>query len=124
MGIIALFDRSDRAFAARLVWSAKPGTRFELLPPKATDPQRARMWALLTDISSQYVHAGRRHDPETWRGLMLQACGQEIDWVPTLDGKSLLPFGGSTEKMGVAEMGEFLSFIESWGVMNGVEFRK
>jgi hypothetical protein len=123
MGIVAIYDRGDRDFVHRLIDTATPGTRIELLPPKSTDPQRNRMWALLTDISKQYVHAGRKHDPEMWRGLMLQACGQEVDWVPTLDGSSLIPFGGSTEKMGVREMAEFLSFIEAWGVQNGVVFR-
>jgi hypothetical protein len=123
MAIIAIYDRGDRAFACRLIERAAPGSRFELLPPKSTDPQERRMWALLADISKQYQHAGRYHDQEVWRSLMLQVFGQEVDWIPSLGGEAVIPFGGSHKKMGVSEMAEFLSFIEAWGVQNGVVFR-
>jgi hypothetical protein len=55
---------------------------------------------------------------------MLHACGKEVDWAPSLDGSTFIPFGGSTERMGRQDMNEFLAFIEVWGVQNGVNFRE
>lgn len=123
MSIVVIHDDGDRAFVRSLINKARPGTRVQMLQPKRTDEQEAKLWAMLADVARQVEHCGRNYDPSQWRILFLHACGQEVEFAPSLDGSTFIPFQGHSSKMSVSEMSELIEFISCWGAEHGVEFR-
>jgi len=118
--LLVLHDDSIRARAARWIASAPKDTRVEFKAPKRTTDQNARMWAMLTDISRQKEHCGRKYTPDQWKILVMHACGREVQFIPALDGKTFLPWGQSSSDLSKDEMSELIEFLFAWGAENGV----
>lgn len=119
---VIVHHAADRALIAN--WAAKVpnGTRVEFKAPKRTLPQNDRFWALLTDVAMQKEHAGRRYTPDQWKVLFLHAMGREVQFIPSLDNSTFIPWGQSSSDLSVSEMGDLMTFIEAWGAENGVVF--
>jgi hypothetical protein len=81
------------------------------------------MWAMLSDIACQYEHCGRKYTPEEWKILMMHAWGREVRFVPSLDGKTFVPFAASSSDLSKAEMAELITFMDAWGAEHGVTFQ-
>lgn len=103
-------------------WVAKlpVGTRVEFKAPKRTLPQNDRMWAMLTDIAAQKLHAGRKYTPDQWKVLFMHACGREVQFIPALDNSTFIPWGQSSSDLSKEEMTDLIEFLFSWGSENGV----
>ena len=112
-----------RARAADLLARVPDGTRVEFKGGRRTLPQNDRMWAMLTDVARQKEHAGRRFTPDQWKVLFLHAIGREVQFLPSLDCETFIPWGQSSSDLSKAEMSELIEFIQSWGVVNGVVFQ-
>ena len=80
------------------------------------------MWAMLTEFSQQLKHGGRYYEPERWKAILLHAWGQEIEFLPSLDGNAFIPYGNQSRKMSKRDMTSFLEFIIAEGIQNGVVF--
>ena len=90
---------------------------------RRSSEQNAKMWAMLTEFSQQLEHGGRFYDPEHWKAILLHAWGQEIEFLPALDGKTFIPYGNQSSKMLKRDMISFLDFIGIEGNRRGVVFR-
>lgn len=117
---IILANDGTRAFAARAIASAPDGAVVTIAPPRRTLSQNARLWAMLTDLSRQCPE-GRRYTPETWKALVMHACGHEVQWLPGLTGEPF-PIGFRSSKLTKAQMAELLEWIEAYGAEHGVKF--
>lgn len=120
--MIIVHGTNDRAKAADWCRKAPPGTRIEFKASKRTLPQNDRMWAMLTDVAQQKEHCGRHYSADQWKILMMHACGRELQFLPSLDGATFIPWGSSSSDLSKAEMTELMDFIEAWGAENGVVF--
>ena len=120
--VIVINSDADRAKAVRWAEQAPPGTRIEFKRSKRSLPQNDKMWAMLTEISEQSMHAGKKYTPDQWKVLFLHACGREVQFLPALDGSTFLPWGQSSSDLSKDEMSELIEFIHSWGAENGVRF--
>jgi len=118
--LLVLHDDKIRARAVAWVTSAPKDTRVEFKAPKRTTDQNARMWAMLTDISVQKLHAGRRYTPDQWKVIFMHACGREVQFIPSLDGATFIPWGQSSSDLSIPEMSELIEFLFAWGAENGV----
>lgn len=78
------------------------------------------MWAMLTDIAAQKEHSGRKYTPDQWKILFLHAIGREVQFIPSLDNKTFLPWGQSSSDLSKKEMGDLIDFIDAWCAQNGV----
>lgn len=110
----------QRQKASNWVAQAPVGTRVEFKRPKRTLPQNDRMWAMLTDIAQQKEHCGRRYAPDQWKVIFMAACGREVQFIPSLDGSTFIPWGQSSSDLSKEEMTELIDFIFAWGAENGV----
>ena len=99
---------------------APTGSRVEFKAPKRTLPQNDRFWAMLTDISTQKTHTGRKFTPDQWKVLFMHACGREVQFLPSLDGSTFIPWGQSSSDLSKDEMTDLIEFIISWCAENGV----
>jgi hypothetical protein len=116
---------TDEARQKAVTWvnKAPVGTRVEFKASKRSLPPNDRMWAMLTDIAAQKEHGGRKYTPDQWKVLFLSACGQEVQFIPALDGKTFLPWGQSSSDLSKQEMTDLIEFMLVWGSENGVTFQ-
>lgn len=84
--------------------------------------QNNKMWAMLTEFAQQLKHADRYYGPERWKAILLHAWGQEIEFLPSLDGNAFIPYGNQSSKMSKRDMSSFLEFIIAEGTKRGVKF--
>jgi len=126
MGRALLIMDSDfnRRKAIEWIGKAPEGARIEFKASKRTLPQNDLMWALLTEVSEQLDHAGKRYDPDQWKAIFLHAFGREISFLPSLDQKTFLPIELSSSDLSKDEMTDFIEFIMKEGSDRGVVFRQ
>jgi hypothetical protein len=121
---ITLSGKPDRERAMRWIEQAPAGTRLTFKDSKRTLAQNDRLWAMLTDVATQKEHAGRRYTPDQWKVLFMHACGREVQFVPSLDNSTFIPWGQSSSDLSKTEMTDLIEFIFSWGASNGVAFHE
>lgn len=122
--VVVVKHSADRSLIARWADRVPEGTRVEFKKPKRTLPQNDRMWAMLTDIAQQKLHAGRKYTPDQWKVLFLHACGREVQFIPALDGTTFIPWGQSSSDLSKEEMTDLIEFMFAWGADNGVAFHE
>lgn len=120
--LIVLNSGNDRSKAISFIQQAPDGTRVELKAERRTLPQNDRMWAMLTDIATQKEHNGRKYTSNQWKAIFMSACGREVQFIPSLDGKSFIPWGQSSSDLSKEEMTQLIEFMLAWGAENGVVF--
>lgn len=120
--VIVLNDERELMRAEKWLKQAPAGTRLEFKAPKRSLPQNDRLWAMLTDVATQKDHAGRKYTPDQWKVLFMHACGREVQFIPSLDNATFIPWGQSSSDLSKAEMTELIEFIHAWGAEHGVVF--
>lgn len=114
---------SVNANVMRIIADAPAGTRVEIKEPKRSLPQNDRFWSMLTDFADQVEHHGRRYTPDQWKAIFLHAYGQEMTFVPSLDGKGFIPIGNRSSDLSVREMCDLQEMITAEGAARGVRFQ-
>jgi hypothetical protein len=120
--LIVLRGDADRQRGTAWIAKAPAGTRVEFKAPKRTLPQNDLMWSLLTTVAQQCEHAGRRYTPDQWKVIFMHAVGREVQFLPSLDGATFIPWGQSSSDLSKQEMTELTEFILAWGAERGVKF--
>ena len=82
--------------------------------------QNAKMWAMISDISRAKPE-GRRHTPDDWKCLFMNACGFEVQFLHGLDGDPF-PSGFRSSRMTVRQMADMITFIYAYGDRHGVKW--
>ena len=122
--LLVLHDDRSRERAIGWIRKAPKETRVTFQGPRRTLPQNDRMWAMLTDISTQAEHHGRKYAPQDWKVIFLSALGRETRFVPNLDGTGLIPIGQSSSDLSIAEMCDLTELMFSWGAEHGIVFHE
>jgi NinB protein len=122
--MIVLNQLGDRMRATEWLSKAPDGTRVTFQTSKRSLPQNSLMWAALTDVARQKQHHGRRYTPDQWKVIFMHACGREVQFLPSLDGATFIPWGQSSSELSKEEMTDLIEFILSWGAENGVVFHQ
>lgn len=122
--LVLIASAADRQKVAAWAQKAPWNTRVEFKAPKRSIPQNDRMWAMLTDVASQAAHNGKRYTPDQWKVLFMHACGREVQFLPSLDGSTFIPWGQSSSDLSKEEMTELIEFVFAWGSQHGVTFHE
>jgi hypothetical protein len=117
--VVTLGNSFSRDKAKRIVEQAPEGYVFSVSPPKRTNDQNAKMWAMLTDISLAKPE-GRMLTPDVWKSLFLHALDHSIRFEPALDGNGMVPMGFRSSKLTKAQMGDLLDLIGEYGARHQV----
>lgn len=118
--LVTLNALHQRDRAKRLIDQAPPGYVVEVREPRRTLPQNDRMWAMLTDIS----HAkplGRRHTPDDWKAIAMNACGWECQFCEGLDGRPF-PIGFRSSQLTKSQMTTLMDWLQAFGDEHGVQW--
>jgi hypothetical protein len=62
---------------------------------------------------------GRKHTPDEWKAIFMQAAGWEVAFLPGLSG-GWFPTGFKSSQMTVRQMADLITFIQSWGDEQGI----
>lgn len=110
----------QRARAHRLIEQAPVGYVVTVNEPKRTCAQSDKMWAMLTDISHA-MPMGRRHTPDDWKAIVMNACGWECQFVEGLDGRPF-PKGFRSSELTKAQMSTMIDWMQAFGDEHGVQW--
>lgn len=120
--VLVLSSREIRERGINWIRRAPANTRVEFKAEKRSLDQNSRMWAMLTDVAVQKEHAGRKYTADQWKVLFMHACGREVQFIPSLDNATFIPWGQSSSDLSKEEMTELQEFISAWGAQHGVVF--
>lgn len=120
--LVVINSLEERQRIAKWAMNVKLGTRVEFKETKRSLPQNDRFWAMLTDVSLQAVHCGRKYTPDEWKIIFLHAIGREIQFLPSLDEKTFVPWGQSSSDLSKEEMSDLMEFMSAWCAEHGVTF--
>ena len=117
---VVLTNEFSRARFKRIVDQAPDGYVAEVREPKRTLDQNDKMWAMLTDISVA-CPLGRRHTPDDWKAIFMNACGWECQFVEGLDGRPF-PKGFRSSHLTKSQMGDLITYMQAFGDEHGVKW--
>lgn len=120
--LLILRNDAVRNRAIEFVRKAPDGTRVEFKAEKRTTAQSDKMWATLTDISKQATLNGKRFDADRWKVIFMHALGQQVEFLPSLDGQTFVPYGNRSSDMSKSEMSDLIEMMRAWGGEHGVTF--
>jgi hypothetical protein len=120
--LVVIRSEADRQLIETWARKAPALTRVTFQRAKRSLDQNSKLWAALTDIAQQKEHLGRRYTPDQWKVIFMHACGREVQFIPSLDSATFIPWGQSSSDLSRDEMSELLEFILAWGAQNGVVF--
>jgi hypothetical protein len=115
---VILEGSGSRDVAHRIVSAAPAGSILNVKSPKRTVDQNAKLWAMLSDVSRAQP-LGRKHPPETWKALFMNACGYAVQFEMGLSGEPF-PIGFRSSRLSKEQMSELIEFILAWGSENAV----
>lgn len=92
----------------------------EVRPPRRTLSQNDKMHAMLTDIAV-CKPLGRRHTPDDWKAIAMNACSWECAFLEGLDGRPF-PVGFRSSKLTKAQMSTLIDWLQAFGDENGVRW--
>lgn len=119
---VNITSNRKREEALRIVRAAPPFSRVEVKAQKRTTAQNALLWSLLTAVSLQKDHCGRRYSPDQWKVIFMHACGREVQFIPSLDMSTFIPWGQRSSDLSKDEMTSLIEYMMAWGAENGVKF--
>ena len=115
---IRLTSPAQREYAKRLIDAAPDYAMVSIKAGDRTLDQNALMWVLLSDLSKACPN-GRKHTPEVWKALCMNACGYESQFQMGLSGEPF-PIGFRTSKLSKPQMAELITFIMQYGDENHI----
>lgn len=115
---VILAADSQRALAKQLIDRAPPYAVVNVREAKRTQEQSAKMWAMLSDIS-RAKPLGRRHTPDDWKAILMNACGWECQFIEGLDGRPF-PQGFRSSQLTKAQMSNLIEYMLAFGAEHHV----
>ena len=82
--------------------------------------QNKKMWPLLTDISKQVTWMGAKHDPETWKVIIVSAWRSQV-FVQGIGG-TLVVIPPKTSRLSKKSFSELIESIYSFGSGESVKW--
>lgn len=122
--LLVLWNDAMKAKAIDWIRRAPKETRVEFKGPKRTIPQNDRMWAMLTELSTQLLWHGQRLSTEDWKQVMLASLKQEMRIVPNIHGDGFVQLGRSSSDLSKEEMGDLMTIIEAFAARYGVKMKE
>lgn len=116
---VILHDRSQIDVAHRLIDAAPRMATVNVRPQTRSVHQNARMWAMLSEVSRQADHFGKKYTPETWKCIFMNAMGHSIKFVPGLEGEPF-PIGFKSSRLSKSQMVDLQTYIEMYAANNGL----
>jgi hypothetical protein len=110
----------SRKRAIEAIVAAPAGYVATVVEPKRSNAANNLMWSLLTDIS-RAEPLGRKHTPDDWKALAMNACGWDCQFVEGLDGRPF-PIGFRSSQLTKSQMSNLIEWLFAFGAGHGVRW--
>lgn len=117
---IILGGSHQRFMAKKLIDLAPTNAVVNVREPTRTVEQNDKMWAMISDISRAKPE-GRRHTPDDWKAIFMNACGWECQFLEGLDGRPF-PKGFRSSHLTKSQMATLITYIQEYGDRHGVDW--
>jgi len=103
--------------------------RMEIKAESKSRDQEEKYHAMLGEIATQAQHLGAKWSTEDWKRLLIDLFAKEIGLqggkiIPSLDGQGIVQLGLQTRNFTKEQAMDFITFLEAWGVNNGIFFKE
>lgn len=115
---LILASGRQRMLAHQLIDKAPAGAVLNIAEAKRTTDQNSKFWAMLSDIS-RAKPMGRRHTPDDWKAVFMNACGWECQFIEGLDGRPF-PQGFRSSQLTKHQMMVLIDYMLAFGAEHGV----
>ena len=115
---VILAGPAQRQLAKRLIDAAPVGAVVNVREAKRTLDQNAKLWAMLSDLSRAQP-GGRKCTPDTWKLLVMHACGHACQFEIGLNGQPF-PTGFSSSNLSKSQMSDLIEWMYAFGAEHGV----
>ena len=130
-----LDDEQQGLAAFRNAWSKclnglRAGKQFqvEIKYKQRSNEQNEKFHAIIGDIAKQAQHMGAKWEAEDWKRLLVdQFMRQNLEVtkvIPNLDNNGIVQLGFQTRNFTKEQASEFVEFLLSWCVENGIELKE
>jgi hypothetical protein len=119
--LIFLAGEKQREFAKRCIDEAEEGDAVQIGAPTRTLEQNAKMHPMLDDILRQ-VPAKRLLSRDDLKLQFLNALGQEMRFLPELEGEGLFPVGLRSSTLSKAQFSALIEIIYAYGAKYDVKW--
>ena len=110
----------SRRLACNAVMRAPAGYIVTVAEPKRTLDQNDKLWAMLGDIAISKP-LGRKHTPDDWKAIAMNACSWECAFLEGLDGRPF-PVGFRSSKLSKSQMSTLIDWLQAFGDEHGVRW--
>lgn len=112
-------------FLCQFIREAGQTVRVEVGEPRRSLEQNDKFHAICHDIAKAREWGGRKRDTEAWKRLLVDAWsrtegGRQCEFVPSLDGQSVVALGLQTRRMSVRDLCSLIEFAQWWAAENDV----
>lgn len=118
---IILASPRQRALAKQLIDRAPDRAVLNIREATRTLDQNAKMHAMLSDIARAKPD-GRVMNVETWKCVMMDACGFKPKWVQSLEGDSVVNTGYRSSRLTKSEFSDLIECISEYGSRHNVRW--
>lgn len=118
---IRLAGELQRHRAKQVIDEAPAGYVVTVGEETRSDRQNRLMWAVIRDIREQ-VPAHAEFSPDDTKLRFLHALGQELRFLPELDGAGMFPVGQRSSSLDKVQFGLLLDLMFAHGEREGVKW--
>lgn len=91
---------------------------------KRSSAENRLLHALIGEIAKQIEWAGKKHDAETWKRLLVAAWSREqglsVEILPALDGHGVDIVPVRTSRLTRGECADLITYVQAWAASHGV----
>ncbi len=121
--IYRLVNDIVRMNASKAAQQAPAGYVCEIRPETRRDAQNRLLWPLIADIQAQ-VPDMAKFSADDVKLRFLNALGQEMRFLPELDGGGMFPVGQRSSTLTVAQFSALCELLFKYGAEQGVKWSR
>ena len=116
---VRLIGPTQRAHAHRLIDDAADGDVMKLAAETRRDAQNSKLWAMIEDVR-RCLPEVRTFTKEQMKMRFMDALGEEMAYLPKLEGAGFFPVGLSSSALTVSQFKMLIDVIDRYGNERGV----
>lgn len=120
---IRLIGPTQREYARKCIDQAPDGWVCKIAAETRRDKQNRMMWPLLADLQQQ-VPAMATFAADDIKLRFLNALGQEMRFLPELEGGGMFPVGQRSSTLTVQQFAGLIELILAYGAKHGVRWSR
>ena len=120
---IRITGDKQREYACRRVREAPVGYTVKIAEETRSDEQNRLMWPLIADMQKQIPELGKR-SADDCKLQFLHALGQEMRFLPELEGGGMFPVGQRSSTLSKAQFTGLIELMFAYGARHGVQWSR